>query len=250
MDWLMNFSDDHVIRDEVVFSDLMQLPDAAQRIDWLETRHHFRLPLPSMRAAVAAGNTCAVVQLTNEGRVLPVDRNLAAIMAASQGQVEVIKELMVHGVVPFPGLVMAAIHGGQLGAAVWLEELVGGAEAVRGFMRPGLYGTAIKGGAGLELLRFLQARGCPWGPGDFVAAVRAGSEQLLEWCVQHGCPMQVRAAAPARGWDLVLKPRGIGGKQCCGQLGSSSVLRLPHTEVCVVYTEVCVGFCSRALGFR
>lgn len=199
VDWLLNFADDHVYKDEVVFSNLMQLPDAAQRIDWLETRHGFRLPLPSMRAAVAAGNTWAVVQLTNKDRAQPVDRNLAAIMAASQGQVEVIKELMVHGAVPFPGLVMAAIHGGQLGAAAWLEELVGGAEAIRNCMRPGLYGTAIKAGAGLELLRFLQARGCPWGPGDFVAAVRAGSEQLLEWCVQHGCPMQVRAAAPAAG---------------------------------------------------
>ncbi len=62
-----------------------------------------------------------------------------------------------------------------------------------------VFSAAARSGS-WELMRWLRARGCAWGPNVAASAAAAGCGEQLEWLAAEGCPLGVSAGTCPWRW--------------------------------------------------
>ncbi len=162
------------------------------------------------RSAVEAGHVGVVMELGARGVLTLRD---AVHWAAAAGQLGLLSRLLGEGgqrqqeqeQQQGQGRGQDQEPGAAGGQPVVQEATVGEAGAALG---DGRDGTWLAGAAGvldaglmesvassvspsMDVLRWLRARGCPWGESVFAAAAGACSEEVVEWMAAEGCPMGV-----------------------------------------------------------
>ncbi|PNH10058.1 Ankyrin repeat domain-containing protein [Tetrabaena socialis] len=161
------------------------VPDALPRLMWLRQRGYLLGPR-LVGIAAETGNMELLQYLLDQG----VGHQEAFVhgemrSAACSGHVDAMKLLHACGAAADAvDTVYGAARGGHLPALAWLVETLG-AEAA---LTAGVFASAAMAGS-MELLAWLQVRGCPWDATTFAAAATEGSEEQLEWLVAQGCPL-------------------------------------------------------------
>ncbi|PNH04222.1 Ankyrin repeat domain-containing protein [Tetrabaena socialis] len=194
-------------------------PDALPRLQWLRQRG-YPLDMGVAARAAEAGNTEALQYVLGQGVV--ADDAYMMLRAAQQGGHVAVMELLHAGGVSINDyMTRTAAGAGHLPAVVWLVERLGAGAA----LTTHVFAAAAQAGS-MELLAWLQARGCPWDATVFTASAESGSEEQLEWLAEQGCPMgedgEPYVRAVRRGTLGMLRclrrlgcPWGPGGSNSC-----------------------------------
>ncbi|PNH08608.1 hypothetical protein TSOC_004814 [Tetrabaena socialis] len=188
--------------------------DAVERIKWLQA-HDFPFSELSPSMAAMAGNLPALEFLLADEAALPDDIDTVRC-AAGRGHTAVLAALHARGGDISDRILCTMVinrynppkKGLSLPTVRWLLETPGVEEQD---LDDVLSDAAESGslGAGLELLTYLRARGCPWPDEDmFEKLASTVSEEQLEWVAANGCPIDgdgcpFRAACAAGNLDVL-----------------------------------------------
>ncbi|KXZ45052.1 hypothetical protein GPECTOR_59g660 [Gonium pectorale] len=175
-----------------------ECPDAVARLAWLRARG-FPFELSLANIAAKTGNVVAVQYLLGEAGVQLSSYDAVSVVAgpaAGFGHLAVLQALhgggwSSHAAGGWPRNIIAdcartAASHGHLHVLTWLVGTFG-AEAVG--MDPSLFKEAAFSGS-VDLMTWLQERGCGWSREALTAAACSGCEEAVEWLVAQGCPVE------------------------------------------------------------
>ncbi|KXZ53396.1 hypothetical protein GPECTOR_7g1292 [Gonium pectorale] len=167
--------------------------DAAARLAWLRGRG-YPMGSAAVKAAAEVGNVAALQYLLGEAGVPVGDPNsVAAQLAAKGGHLTALQALHAAGF-PLGGSALEAARGGHTHVVTWLVETLGVKAAG---MDEQLFCVAAESG-NMELLWWLQLRGCGMSPLAVAYAAYSGCEPAVEFVAVYSWPIAVRGGLGAR----------------------------------------------------
>ncbi|GLC46253.1 hypothetical protein PLESTB_000599100 [Pleodorina starrii] len=178
-------------------------PDALERLQWLALRRGYPTSDPRVTEVAAKSGSLAALRFLVEERGARPGLE-AASMAAFHGQLAVLQYLHIRNCpLDLRTALFSASCQGHVAVAVWAVEQLGG----EGAAAARRWSDWVAVGDSVEMLARLQERGWVPGGGAFVEGAEGGCEAVLEWLVEHGCPMPVDGRpylCSARNGDLAM----------------------------------------------
>ncbi|PNH04378.1 hypothetical protein TSOC_009462 [Tetrabaena socialis] len=187
--------------------------DGRDRLQWL-VRRGYPLTWWAVAKAASRGDVDVLRMALDAG--VEADEgavHISVLRATSGGHVAFLRALR-----SAPGLSASALQSaasqaasrGQLRVLQWALDELGAAEV----LTAGCFAGAVASGS-LEVMAWLQQRGCPMDAFVFSTAAEAGSEEQLEWLAAWGCPMEEDGEPYSWG----LRNGGLPMLQCLQRLG-------------------------------